>query len=145
MFPSLVNNGISSPSWILQVIHGAVGVPAVTLSAIYVFNDLPLRTRKWMRATAILWVMSIALGVLVCLTITSFGNSVNVTGSTLAYKDVYLGNSPGSNTSAQSLESTLASSPYAVAGLGISFLTASPIAWKLIHRNMKTKKNLKRL
>jgi len=47
---------------ILQIIHSVEGVPAVTLSLMYLFNDLPQPTRKWMRITAILWLTSIALG-----------------------------------------------------------------------------------
>jgi uncharacterized membrane protein YozB (DUF420 family) len=152
MFPSIflyyinLNNSVSSPLSALQIIHAAVGFPAVTLSLMYVFNDLPQPTRRWMITTAALWVVNIALGVLVYLTIGPYGNSVNITGSSLAYlpnKDVYLGtNSIPVNPTTQNLESTLASSPYAVAGLGIIFLAALPIAWKHMQRNTKTKKKL---
>jgi len=71
MFPSLFlyyinpNYSVSSSFSILQIIHVAVGFPAAVLSVMYVFNDLPQPTRKWMRATALLWVISIALGAVV--------------------------------------------------------------------------------
>jgi len=39
---------------ILRIVHVAIGFPAVMLSVMYVFNDLPRPTQKWMRITAIL-------------------------------------------------------------------------------------------
>jgi uncharacterized membrane protein YozB (DUF420 family) len=68
MFPSLYvyyitpSNIVSSPFSILQIIHSAIGVPPVTLTVMYLFNDLPQPTKKWMKITAILWLVSIALG-----------------------------------------------------------------------------------
>lgn len=74
MFPSLVifyinpSVNTSSSFSILQVIHSVVGFPAVTMALIFAFNDLPKNTKKWMVATAILWVTSIALGAIVYFT-----------------------------------------------------------------------------
>jgi uncharacterized membrane protein YozB (DUF420 family) len=71
MFPSLyiyyttpgvdVFSGFS----ILQIIHSIVGYPAVMLSVMYLFNDLPQSTRKWMRVAALFWIISIVSGALV--------------------------------------------------------------------------------
>jgi len=60
-----------SPFSILQIIHGAIGFPAITMGLIFAFNDLPKETKKWMRITAILWVTSIALGAIVYFTMPS--------------------------------------------------------------------------
>ena len=68
MIPSLViyyiNPSISffSSFSILQIIHSAIGVPPVILTAMYLFNDLPQPTKKWMRLTVALWFVSIVLG-----------------------------------------------------------------------------------
>jgi uncharacterized membrane protein YozB (DUF420 family) len=68
MFPSFYiyyitpSNIVSSSFSILQIIHSAIGVPPVTLTVMYLFNDLPQPTKKWMKITAILWLVSIALG-----------------------------------------------------------------------------------
>ena len=77
MFPSLFiyyttisNNALSGFS-ILQLVHSAEGVPAVILSAMYLFNDLPQPTRKWMKITAVLWIVSIVLGAAVYYTMPS--------------------------------------------------------------------------
>ncbi len=74
MLPSMFNfyinpvvNMISFFS-ILQIIHGIIAWPAVTLSVIFAFNDLPSRTKKWMRITAVFWVTSIILGGIVYFT-----------------------------------------------------------------------------
>jgi len=56
---------------VLQIIHMAIGFPAVVLSVMYVFNDLPQPTQKWMQITAVLWIMSIALGAVVYYTMAS--------------------------------------------------------------------------
>ena len=52
---------------ITTVIHGIVGVPAVVTAVIYAFGDLPLKIKKWMRLTAILWIADIGLGVVLFL------------------------------------------------------------------------------
>jgi uncharacterized membrane protein YozB (DUF420 family) len=71
MFPSFYiyyitpSNNASSSFSILQLIHSALGVPPVTLTVMYLFNDLPQPTKKWMKITAILWIISIALGAVV--------------------------------------------------------------------------------
>jgi len=52
---------------ITTTIHGIVGFPAVVTALIYVFGDLPAKTKKWMRTTAILWIASLVLGVLLFL------------------------------------------------------------------------------
>ncbi len=77
MVPSLflylinINNNLLSGFSILQIIHSVEGIPAVMLSVMYLFNDLPQPTKKWMRITAILWITSIALGALVYYTMPS--------------------------------------------------------------------------
>ncbi len=71
MVPSLfiyyttLSNDVSSGFSILQIIHSVEGIPAVILSVMYLFNDLPQPTKKWMRITAALWITSIALGAVV--------------------------------------------------------------------------------
>lgn len=71
MLPSLFlfyinpSSSLSSSFSILQITHVAIGFPAVVLSLLYVFNDLPQPTRKWMQITAALWIVSIALGAIV--------------------------------------------------------------------------------
>jgi len=77
MFPSLfiyyINPSVntSSPFSILQIIHGIIGFPALTMALIFAFNDLPKNAKKWMVATAILWLLSIALGAIVYFTMPS--------------------------------------------------------------------------
>jgi uncharacterized membrane protein YozB (DUF420 family) len=44
-----------------------VAFPAVVTTLIYAFGDLPTKTKKWMRITALLWLASIALGVVLFL------------------------------------------------------------------------------
>jgi uncharacterized membrane protein YozB (DUF420 family) len=56
---------------ILQLIHSAIGVPPVILTVMYLFNDLPQPTKKWMRITVVLWLASIALGAAVYYTMPS--------------------------------------------------------------------------
>lgn len=68
MFPSLYiyyagGYSITSGFSILQIIHSAAGFPVVLLTLMYLFNDLPKPTKIWMRTTAVLWFISIALGV----------------------------------------------------------------------------------
>jgi uncharacterized membrane protein YozB (DUF420 family) len=71
MFPSFYiyyvtpSNNVSSSFSILQIVHSALGVPPATLTVMYLFNDLPQPTKKWMKITAILWIISIALGAVV--------------------------------------------------------------------------------
>ena len=77
MLPSLFiyyidpNYSVSSPFSILQIVHMAIGFPAVVLSVMYVFNDFPQPTKKWMLATAVLWFFSVALGAVVYYTMPS--------------------------------------------------------------------------
>jgi uncharacterized membrane protein YozB (DUF420 family) len=77
MFPSLYiyyttpSNSVSSSFSILQIIHSAIGVPPATLTVMYLFNDLPQPTKKWMKITATLWIISIALGAVVYYTMPS--------------------------------------------------------------------------
>jgi len=77
MVPSLflyyinLDNDVSSSFSILQIAHGVIGLPAAILSLMYVFNDLPQPTKKWMRATAVLWILSAALGAVVYYTMPS--------------------------------------------------------------------------
>ena len=63
-------NVISSFS-ILQIIHGAIGFPAIALTVTFAFNDLPKKTKKWMIITSILWLSSIVLGAIVYFTMPS--------------------------------------------------------------------------
>ena len=52
---------------ILQIIHGAVAVPALTTAIVYASGKLPKNVRKGMRWAAVLWIASMILGVLVFL------------------------------------------------------------------------------
>ena len=45
------------------LIHGILGVPAVTTALIYAFGDLPQNVKKWMRITAVFWIADVGLGV----------------------------------------------------------------------------------
>jgi uncharacterized membrane protein YozB (DUF420 family) len=77
MFPALIIYYIApsisffSSFSILQIVHSAIGVPPVILTVMYLFNDLPKPTKKWMKITAILWLVSIALGAVVYYTMPS--------------------------------------------------------------------------
>ena len=77
MIPSLFlyyinpNDGFFSGFSILQIVHSVEGVPAIVLSVMYLLNDLPQPAKKWMRITAILWVVGIALGAVVYYTMPS--------------------------------------------------------------------------
>ena len=77
MFPALIiyyiDPSISffSSFSILQIVHSAIGVPPVILTVMYLFNDLPKPTKKWMKITAILWLVSIVLGAVVYYTMPS--------------------------------------------------------------------------
>ncbi len=67
MFPSLFiyytgGYNVTSGFSILQIIHSVEGVPAVALSLMFLFNKLPAPSSKWMRITAFLWIVSVALG-----------------------------------------------------------------------------------
>jgi uncharacterized membrane protein YozB (DUF420 family) len=46
------------------LIHSVIGAIAVVTGLIYVFGDLPADTKKWMRITALLWIITLTLGVL---------------------------------------------------------------------------------
>jgi len=77
MFPALIIYYIApsvsffSSFSILQIVHSAIGVPPVILTVMYLFNDLPKPTKKWMKIAAILWSVSIALGAVVYYTMPS--------------------------------------------------------------------------
>ncbi len=66
-----LSNSVASGFSILQIIHSVEGIPAVILSVMYLFNDLPQPTKKWMRITAVFWITSIALGAVVYYTMPS--------------------------------------------------------------------------
>ncbi len=46
------------------LVHAILGVPAITTALIYAFGDLPQNVKKWMRITAVLWIATLGLGVL---------------------------------------------------------------------------------
>jgi uncharacterized membrane protein YozB (DUF420 family) len=77
MFPALIiyyiapSINLFSSFSILQIVHSAIGVPPVILTVMYLFNDLPQPTKKWMKIAAILWLVSIALGAVVYYTMPS--------------------------------------------------------------------------
>lgn len=52
---------------IVTLIHGVIGVPAITLGLIYAFGDLPKKIKNWMRWAALFWVASLGLGIIVFL------------------------------------------------------------------------------
>lgn len=52
---------------VITIIHGVIGVPTLATSLIYAFGHLPKKTKKWMRITAFLWVISTLLGILLFL------------------------------------------------------------------------------
>ena len=74
MLPSFVffyinpNMNVTSTFSIIQLVHSIIGFPAMALTLIFAFNDLPKNTKKWMVITAILWLTSIALGAVVYFT-----------------------------------------------------------------------------
>lgn len=47
----------------ITIIHGIIGVPAVVIGVIYALGDLPQKIKSWMRWAAILWAISLILGV----------------------------------------------------------------------------------
>jgi uncharacterized membrane protein YozB (DUF420 family) len=59
----MIFSGIS----ITQLAHAAVSIPALATAIIYAFGRLPGNVKKGMRWTAILWVASIVIGVLLFL------------------------------------------------------------------------------
>ncbi len=63
-YDDLSNRFFSSFS-ILQIVHSAIGVPPLILTIMYLFNDLPQPTKKWMKLTVALWLISIILGAVV--------------------------------------------------------------------------------
>jgi len=69
-YDNLSNNLFSSFS-ILQLTHSVIGIPPVALTVMYLFNDLPKPTKKWMRITVVLWLISILLGAVVYYTMPS--------------------------------------------------------------------------
>lgn len=52
---------------IITIIHGAIGVPAVTVGVIYAFGDLPQKTKRWMRYATVFWSISLVVGVVLFL------------------------------------------------------------------------------
>ncbi len=77
MFPSMyfyyTTDGVDFLSGfsVLQIIHAIVGAPAAVLTVMYLFNDLPKSTKKYMRITVALWLTSIILGAVVYYTMPS--------------------------------------------------------------------------
>ncbi len=77
MVPSLfiyydnLSNSLFSSFSILQIAHSVIGLPPMALTIMYLFNDLPKPTKKWMRITVVLWIVSIALGAVVYYTMPS--------------------------------------------------------------------------
>ena len=77
MFPSIfnyyynMNNSVVAPFSVLQIVHSVFGGPTVILSGMYILNDLPVNTKKWMRITAFLWIASIVFGAMVYYTMPS--------------------------------------------------------------------------
>jgi len=61
------NVNLLSTLSIVTLVHAAIGVPAATMALIYVFGDLPVNVRMWMRITAALWVATMAVGVVLFL------------------------------------------------------------------------------
>ena len=52
----------------MTMLHAIVGAPAIILATYYAFGILPkTNLKKWMRITAILWVASLAIGMLLFL------------------------------------------------------------------------------
>ena len=51
----------------VTLIHGIIGVPAIVTGLVYAFGDLPQKTKKWMRWTALFFAASLTLGVVVFL------------------------------------------------------------------------------
>lgn len=50
---------------ILQIFHFIIGIPTMILATTYLFNDLPKFTKKWMRITIILWIVSMVSGAII--------------------------------------------------------------------------------
>jgi uncharacterized membrane protein YozB (DUF420 family) len=48
---------------ITTIVHAALGFPAIVMGLIYAFGDLPENVKKWMRWTALFWVVGTASGV----------------------------------------------------------------------------------
>jgi uncharacterized membrane protein YozB (DUF420 family) len=57
-----------SPLSAITIIHGVIGLPAIVLGLLYAFGDLPQKTKRWMRWTAVFWVLSVLIGVVLFLT-----------------------------------------------------------------------------
>ncbi len=58
-------NSYTSTFSVLQIVHSILGAPAIVLGVMYLFNDLPQATKKWMRVAIVFWLVSIALGAVV--------------------------------------------------------------------------------
>lgn len=56
-----------SPISITTLIHTAVGAPAIVTAVYYAFGRLPKNPKKWMRLTALLWIATMVMGVLMFL------------------------------------------------------------------------------
>jgi uncharacterized membrane protein YozB (DUF420 family) len=52
---------------ITTIVHGVIGVPAVVTALLYAFGDLPVKIRKWMRITAVLWIADLIFGLVLYL------------------------------------------------------------------------------
>lgn len=70
---------VTSGFSILQIVHSAEGILTVALSLMFLFNKLPTPTSKWMKITAVLWIVGIALGTAVYY---AMPFKTNLTGST---------------------------------------------------------------
>lgn len=56
---------------VLQIVHSILGIPTLALSLLFIFNRLPQPTKRWMRITAALWIVGIAMGAVVYYTMPS--------------------------------------------------------------------------
>jgi hypothetical protein len=71
LYYAVPNTDLFSNFSLLQLVHSIEGIPTLVLSGLYLFNRLPQPTKIWMRITAILWVVGIALGAVVYYTMPS--------------------------------------------------------------------------
>jgi hypothetical protein len=71
LYYAVPNTDLFSNFSLLQLVHSIEGIPTLVLSGLYLINRLPQPTKIWMRITAILWVVGIALGAVVYYTMPS--------------------------------------------------------------------------
>jgi uncharacterized membrane protein YozB (DUF420 family) len=74
MLPSFVRYYIDSDVQFFSalsgttILHAVVSIPAIVLGTVYAFGRLPKKNlKKWMRLTAVLWVATIIIGVVLFL------------------------------------------------------------------------------